>query len=49
MQSRVRNVGPWEMKHKEATLLSSWNLAAFDLGDGSKISNSQQHSPKSGE
>lgn len=48
MQSRVRNVGPLEMKHIQTTLMSSWNLATVDLGtidlcDGGTVSNSKQH------
>ena len=43
MQSRVRNAGPWEMKHLKTTLVSSWNLAGLDLGDDGTVSQSKQN------
>ncbi|MCH1542586.1 MAG: hypothetical protein L7U45_05990 [Alphaproteobacteria bacterium] len=42
MQLRVRNAGPWEMKHLQTTLVSSWNPATVDLGDGGTVSKSKQ-------
>ena len=49
MQAEIRNVGPWEMKCIEMTLVSSWKRAAFDLGDGCNVFKPTQNAPENGE
>mgnify|MGYP001167639905 FL=1 len=49
MQAEIRNVGPWEMKCIEMTLVSSWKRAAFDLGDGWNVFKPTQNVPENGE